>query len=254
MAWRWIGMVACVATAASASAAVLCKARNATVKVRDLCKLTEMRLDPTALGLQGPVGLQGVKGDRGDPGPVGPPGAGAVRVTDANGATVGAWRPWPDNIGRAVLRFGGKAVAVPVLPYGFYDAQTVKTYHESTDCSGPPLLRDELIADGGNAHPDFLFVYAGTDVSGAIYYPSVLRFSSLLGSYDLAGCSVCAPFNCSCAPLTTPSGCAAAGGHSTAPGECCFSYASSGTEVVGEVATVDISTLGLVPPFHVEGP
>ena len=36
--------------------------------------------------------------------------------------------------------------------------------------------------------------------------------------------------------------------------ECCFTYAGGGMEVVGEVGTADVSTLGLIPPFHVEGP
>ena len=143
---------------------------------------------------------------------------------------------------------------MPVLPYGFYDSQTVKTYHESSDCSGPPLLRDQVIADGGAADPAFLFVYQGFDLSGTAYYPRALRFSSLLGSYDYAGCSVCAPYNCSCAPLTTSGGCTSAGGTFTAPSSCCFSYTSPGTEVVADVDTFDLTTLGLVPPFHVEGP
>src|SRR5437867_734352 len=108
-----------------------------------------------------------------------------------------------------------------IRTYGFYDQQTVKTYHESVDCSGPSLLRDDVVADGGAAHPSFLFVYQGFNLSGTAYYPTALRFSSL-GSYDFAGCSVCAPFGCSCAPLTTPGGCTAAGGTFTAPDHCCF--------------------------------
>src|SRR5439155_18713630 len=171
-----------------------------------------------------------------------------------NGTVVGAWKPEPVNAGQVVVTLSGHAVALPVLPYGFYDSQTVKTYHESTDCSGPPLLRDDVVADGGAADPGFLFVYQGFDVSGTVYYPRSLRFSSTLGSYDYAGCAACAPYGCSCAPLTTSGGCAAAGGTFTPPGECCFSYAGPATEVVAEVDTVALSTLGVVGPLHLEGP
>jgi len=72
MGWRWMAVVACVAISASASAAVLCKTRSATVKLRDKCKRKETQIDPVALGLQGP---KGDKGDMGDPGPQGQPGA-----------------------------------------------------------------------------------------------------------------------------------------------------------------------------------
>ena len=252
MGWRWMAVVACVAMSAAASAAMLCRTRSATVKVRDVCRPRERTLDPVALGLQGPPGP---KGDPGMQGPQGLPGpAAGVTVHDATGAIVGAWKPEPANAGQAVMTLSGHAVALPVLPYGFYDSQTVKTYHESSDCSGPPLLRDQVIADGGAADPAFLFVYQGFDLSGTAYYPRALRFSSLLGSYDYAGCSVCAPYNCSCAPLTTSGGCTSAGGTFTPPSRCCFSYPSPGTEVVADVDTLDLTTLGLVPPFHVEGP
>ena len=74
MAGRWMGVVACVAVSAAASAAVLCKTSMGLVAVRDLCKRGETQLDPVALGLQGPPGPPGPLGPMGDPGPQGPPG------------------------------------------------------------------------------------------------------------------------------------------------------------------------------------
>jgi hypothetical protein len=241
--------------AANAGAVVLCARQradgtfNSTVRIRESCRATEMQLDPVALGLEGPPGPQGAKGDPGVPGS-----DAGVTVRDSTGKIIGAWKPEPANAGQAVLTLSGRAVALPVLPYGFYDQQTVKVYYESSDCTGSPLLRDDVIADGGAPHPDFLFVYQGFDVSGTAYYPRSLRFSSLLASYELAGCSVCAPFGCSCAPLTTPAGCSTAGGAFVPPDRCCFSYAGPSTEVVAEIDTYDLSSLGLIPPLHLEGP
>jgi len=269
MTARLVLLAGGVLAAVSADATVLCRTRSGTAKIRVVCKAKETQIDPTTLGLltpgpqgppgptgsQGAPGPHGAKGDQGDRGDVGRPGpAAGVTVRDMNGVIVGAWKPETRN-GQAVLTLSGNAVALPVLPYGFYDDQTVKTYHESADCTGPPLLHDAVIAEGGTAvaHPTFLFVYQGFNLSGTAYYPRVLRFSSLLGSYDLAGCSACAPFNCSCAPVTTPGGCTAAGGRFTPPDHCCFAYSGKATEVVAEIDSFDLSTLGLVPPFHVEG-
>jgi len=253
-----IALVSAVVLAAltSAHAIVLCAKQrsdgtfNAAVKIREACRPSETQLDPVELGLQGP------KGDKGDPGDVGPVGPGSISVRDSTGALVGAWRYVNARNGQAVLTLSGNAVAFPVLPYGFYDDQVVKTYHESADCSGPPLLRDELIAEGGTAaaNPGFLSVFQGYNLSGAAHYPTSLRFSGLLGSYDFAGCAECAPFGCSCAPLTTAGGCTGAGGTFTPPDHCCFPFSGGASEVVGEVGTFDLTTLGLVPPFHVEGP
>jgi len=46
------------------------------------------------------------------------------------------------------------------------------------------------------------------------------------------------------------------GGVFTPPDECCqpVSGYSSDTYTLAEAGTVDLATLGLVPPFHVEGP
>ncbi len=258
-----IAALALVVLASFAEAAVLCakprkdRTFSTAVKIREACKSNEVQLDPAALGLQGP---KGDKGDPGIPGPSGAPGpagaAAGVTVRDSAAAIVGAWKSTAARNGQAVLTLSGNAVALPVLPYGFYDDQIIKTYHESVDCSGPPLLRDLVIAEDppAAAHPNFLFVYQGYNLSGLAHYPRMLRFSSALGSYDFAGCSECAPFGCSCAPLTTPGGCTGSGGAFTPPDRCCFAYGGAGSEVVAEIDIFDLSTLGLTPPFHLEGP
>ncbi len=46
MWWRWMAVAACVAISAGASAAVLCAGRTGTVKVRDVCRMSESDEDP----------------------------------------------------------------------------------------------------------------------------------------------------------------------------------------------------------------
>lgn len=66
--------------AENAHAADLCARRrsdgllNSSVAVREACRSTETRLDPAALGLQGPAGPQGEQGSQGPAGPAGPAG------------------------------------------------------------------------------------------------------------------------------------------------------------------------------------
>jgi hypothetical protein len=121
--------------AVNAQAAVLCKTRDGTLKVRDACKRKETRLDPAVLGLltpgpkgdagpQGDPGAPGVKGDpgapgsAGQPGSEGPPGPGLV-VKDANGALVGAVIQ-EANVGSAMplLDDMGNVIGVGLDPRG----------------------------------------------------------------------------------------------------------------------------------------
>jgi hypothetical protein len=62
-----------------AQGAILCKAKDGTVKVRDTanCPRHESRIDPASLGLQGPAGPPGPKGPQGPQGIQGIPGPAA---------------------------------------------------------------------------------------------------------------------------------------------------------------------------------
>ena len=44
------------------------------------------------------------------------------------------------------------------------------------------------------------------------------------------------------------------GGVFTPPDECCQPFCDATSSELAEAGTVDLATLGLVPPFHVEGP
>jgi hypothetical protein len=48
--------------------------------------------------------------------------------------------------------------------------------------------------------------------------------------------------------------CEGYGGVFAPPDECCQPECSSSSTESAEAGTVDVATLGLVPPFHVEGP
>src|SRR5438874_5836813 len=135
--WRWMAVVACVATATTASATVLCKTSTGLVAVRDACKRGETQLDPIALGLQGPPGPTGATGATGA---TGPPGPGLV-VRDANGQFVGLF------LGGTTLRrrVGGQLLQLLFDASGFleFGNRSVVLY-QSADCSGPVLMQCDL--------------------------------------------------------------------------------------------------------------
>ena len=71
----------------SADAWVLCAKKDkrtdsyregTSVKLRNVCRKTEVVVDPAEIGLQGPEGPAGEKGEPGDIGPVGPAGPSGV--------------------------------------------------------------------------------------------------------------------------------------------------------------------------------
>lgn len=57
-----------------ATATSLCSATDGTLKVRDVCQKSEVRIEPASLGLQGTPGAQGATGPPGPRGPMGVPG------------------------------------------------------------------------------------------------------------------------------------------------------------------------------------
>ena len=75
------------AAPASADALVLCAARDGSVKARGACKPHETRIDPAAIGVQGPPGPRGPQGERGPSGLAGTQGPqGPVGSTGERGA------------------------------------------------------------------------------------------------------------------------------------------------------------------------
>ena len=258
MAWRWIGVVACAAMAAAANAAVLCTSGSGsgTVRVREMCRPRETQLDPVALGLQGP------KGDKGDPGLQGPPGPGAV-VRDANGAFVGSVeniypRFDPNNVNyggdepsvRVLREVGNRTLAflvsVDTRPglAGFVQWGNQELLYETGDCSGPAFLSTTYAV--------------GLDVPIFTNFAPPVPLVAVQGTHGV--------FQISATPGPAPStrkvfffdqaSCEHVGGAFTPPDECCqpVQPGNYSSDKLARAMTLDLAPLGLVPPFHVEGP
>ena len=258
--WRWMAVVACVATSAAASAAVLCKTSTGLIAVRDACKRGETQLDPVALGLQGPPGPTGAqgtpgpagpKGDKGDTGPQGPPGppgppgpsgpqgptgAGLV-VKDANGAFVGLVNG-RDNyairrIPSANPPVGDNLFFLTVGSNGFASDSTTALAYATPDCSGQAYGSLSTFGDGSFI-PRFLVVVPGE-----------------VAFYEVGNATVPVESQVS---FTDSSFCASIGGTIVrAPDWCCTRVNNSSPTDYQLLGSVDLTTLGLVPPFHVEG-
>ena len=228
MGWRWMAVVACVATSAAASAAVLCRTATGLVAVRDACKRGETQINPGALGL-----------------------GSTLLVRDVNDSLVGPVVDlrWPDPLwgqggpvalgALTVLRKVGEIVlALGVDGAGFRKPAYIDSgflNFESADCSGPLLLSDRY-APQTDAPLWVLPVVHGS----IAYYISARSFVSerVVNSFVV----FTDEFNCG----------AEWGGHFVPPDRCCIQ--KSTTLRVAAAATLDLTTLGLVPPFHVEGP
>lgn len=218
---RVLTLVVLVSTAlSSADGAVLCSTRSGRVMLREACRSTEAPIDPIALGLQGAPGPQGPAGPQGATGAQGPPGPGLV-VKDANGALVG---PVLEQSGGGLIvtrTINGHSLGIEVRKTGFMPNFS-RLFFESNDCSGQALL---FISVNDELNP--LFFVASVDGATA-YYPSTMNAAD--GRYTFTR------------SLLEESG----------------SGLQCRADVYGSVAVpaiaFDLTTLGLVPPFHVEGP
>jgi len=196
---------------------------SGTVRVRTVCRPREVQLDPVALGLQGP------------------PGPGAV-VKDVNGALVGVILDIaaPNLWGFvAVTRLvAGTWVRLDVSESGFPDETNVtpSRLYESADCSGTAWMPEAEIGRVG-----------GRLILPAFNHGMVARYvtaPATTGTFR------------SIENFETQESCGSAPNVFTPPDRCCSPIGPSSYSNVSAVptATVDLFALGLVPPFHVEGP
>ena len=153
---------------------------------------------------------------KGDPGQ---PGSGA-RVVDANGRSVG-----PLISGAEVLMVaGGQAVIVRVDTSGFPESEALA--YSTNDCSGSAYLRVfEPLAP------------RTATVGSTLYYPVLPAQPVHLVSIAYTG--------------YPPTACTRDNGVVLANGLCCRMY-DQGTVDAGLTATLDLGSLGFVPPFHTE--
>ena len=169
-------------------------------------------------GTQGPAGATGAQGNPGPPGP-------ALLVVDANGQEVGV----VITPNRAARRVGGTLITLPFGADGIEQLPALFDY-ETQDCSGSALLPVEFadrLIPGGFVSNTTLF-YAGDPITSH----TLLSERSILSATK----------------------CTAQGGTPLPDNGCCKSLSPARVTPAGPVVTVDIGTLALVPPFHIEGP
>jgi hypothetical protein len=152
-------------------------------------------------------------------------------VKDSQGKVVGAVLGQGDDEVRQVVRnVGGQPVAFWVTTDGFTNdpsGVSFELFYASTDCTGPP----EMVAGGGS---HVLLPVAGVQ-GGVAYYASGAVLTGQSGSGEsFDDVDICDP-----ASLTSRGG-------------CCSD--ASVADATAPAATVTLTSLGLVPPFHVEGP
>jgi hypothetical protein len=196
------------------------------------------------------VGPQGPKGDKGDPGVPGTPGPGLV-VKDANGSLVGVVLQLQRSGSDAFItrQLAGVPVELLVNHDGFKDepplpdgSSVFNLFSQTADCSGPFLM--PLVSGTPEPGPQAMVALAFVRGMSA-YYPTGPFAPTSFQSIRQFG--------------TTQAQCQPGGNlevvYFKPPDECCY-YVSipGGSPPLSPAATFDLTTLGLVPPFHVEGP
>jgi hypothetical protein len=197
--------------------------------VREACLKTEVQVNPSALGLQGPAG----------PGLV---------VRDGNGALIGPLLG--TNGGRTGTPFEGVQVAVtetvldgrkiaivgnleesPGSAEGFVNASSI-LYYESSDCTGTPLFNlTAPIAPTASAVVRNLSPTTKTGTT--LYFPAGTSSTRVINSYSYV------PTGSSCNP----------GDSTIALSVCCKTQSDTGEPFYG-VTALDVSNF--VPPYLVE--
>jgi len=139
-----------------------------------------------------------------------------------------------------VRRLGGDLVHLDMNQSGFVQRGptmlgTFDTYYVAPDCTGTPL---------------FPVNFGSTDE-----YAEYVFNSGIFGSvaYYVPGPAVTLSTASRLVPTFTPSDCSSFYG-TMIPGGCCQPFPYTVPMGLAPFATFDLSTLGLVPPFHIEGP
>jgi hypothetical protein len=155
-------------------------------------------------------------------------------VVDANGKFVGSLLDLPGNGGAQVVRrLGGVSVIMSARAEGFENFNGPPAFlFESTNCSGPLLLgaRDS----GSRFFPPTAFIVGSTAYYVEDGTPRSIRSRAYIGS-DQADCDHF-------------------GAVFVAPNLCCFGAPGPTTALAREPVAFDLTTLGLVTPFHLDIP
>ena len=232
-------LVSVVGAHTASADSMLCVGRNGSLHLRgNGCRSKEHAFD---LGTLPGLIAQGPKGDPGPTGPPGPAGAqgipGSVTtnglvVRDSRGYVVGpvvSVEAFTPTI--IVRRVNDTLLSFGVTGHGFASASsTPQIYFEDSACTGTPLLLTGAGADLPLVRP---VIMAG----GAAFYPSGTPTERIRKATAY--------------PVDSAAGCTA--GTYLLPGLCCQSQPPSPPYPLAEAATLQVSTLGLLPPFVIDG-
>ena len=220
---------------------VICARKDGSLRLRSQsCRPKERVADlgPLLPGPAGPAGERGPigpAGEAGQPGPMGPEGPAStsgVVVRDSRGFVVGpvisAGAATPTI---AVRRVGNLLLSFGVTAAGFTSASSgPQVYFQASNCTGTPLL----LTGAWDQLPLVRPVIIAGDIG---YYP--------------AGTPVSRNRQATAYPVSSPTDCTI--GTFLLPGLCCQSHAASPPVPMADAATLEISTLGLLPPFSLDG-
>jgi len=205
--------------------AALCVKKSGAVFMRNTCKKQESPIDPAQLVAQGPAGADGATGSTGAPGSPGAPGEkgakgdpGDFKVVDSTGRTIGIGDVgYSNSIAVQVPGVGSGILTVDDNNEGIY--QYTELYHESTGCTGEPLVR---------VYPADLVPYIEAWANTA-YFPELPGSKRTVKSQEYAA-DTCSTF------ITTR-------------GLCCQDLGAPQERLLASTVEVPLATFGK-PPFR----
>ncbi|SRR5713101_4002197 len=221
---------------ADADGTIYACANGLTGRVRTIvtspptCRTTETPLSWNQVGPPGPVGPAGATGPQGPQGATGP----TLVVRDSNGALVGVVAVVEGARTWVARQLSGMWSSLLVGDTGFVSTPSNLDF-TSNDCSGQPYLPQSTTGVAGLGLINPALVVRGTSAWLLAGPPVTLTVKSL----DF---------------VDTQQDCTAMQGTFIQPNTCSEVFSSpSGAGPFLPVTAFDLSTLGLVPPFHVDG-
>lgn len=221
-------------TARPSDGAVLCKKKSAVVVAREECKKSETPVDLAQFGAVGPQGPPGVPG--------------GLVVRDASGAVIGPLVGGATNgTVWAAHTTGLLTVALPVNESGFVENPYLTSpdlsnvfaasfVYENANCSGTSWLSATNPVVGGMG-PSELLLPRVRVLGSTGYYPTGPTSTRAIQSQWFL--------------VSDASNCP---GTFSPPSTCCYNLGSPAMWATSAVGTLDLPSLGFVPPFSVGVP
>jgi hypothetical protein len=232
-------LLAGVVAAAPVSALVLCKGKKATVVARTACKKREVRLDAAAVGTKG------------DTGPAGP----GLVIVDRNGREVGRVVLGSQRVD-IIREIDGMQFFIPQVSdrgfASFADSDSFLIY-ANADCTGPPFLlvfsSVEPMARFLNVSIDGRTGYYGLENERRILGESY-HVEAVPGADDTAAANQCTMGR---GGKIVREGHDCAFQSSESSKRCVWCCDDASFRLVTPARTIDLQSLGLTPPFVMQG-